>query len=212
MDMLAAIAQGIPLTIGVTVASFALAAVAGVPLVLGLRSPRALVRVPIRAVVDLVRSIPILVWIFLLYFGLSVGGFRLDNLQAAILALGGVSAAYLAEVYRGAIESVDPGQWEAGRALALSPTETFTKVIAPQAVRVALPSATTFALTLLKDSSIPSVIGVAEISHFTLAESRATGQGLTAFTTAVVLYIVLSVPIALLSRYLDHRMRRKVAR
>lgn len=212
MDLLLAVARGIPLTLGVTAASFALAAVGGVPLALALQARSRLVRLPVRAVVDLVRGIPILVWLFLLYFGLSVGGFRLDNLQAAILTLGGVSAAYLAEVYRGAVASIDPGQFEAARALALSRAEMFRYVIAPQALRVALPSATTFGLTLLKDSSIPSVIGVTEISHFTLAEARATGAGLAAFTTAVVLYIVLSVPIALLSRYLDQRMRRKVIR
>jgi len=212
MELLSALARGVPMTVGITAAAFAIAAVLGVPLVAGLRSRHALVRVPVRTVVDLVRSVPILVWLFLLFFGLSVGGYRLDNVEAAVLTLGLVSGAYLAEVYRGAVASIDRGQWEASRALALSPLETVRTVIGPQAVRVALPSATTFALTLLKDSSIPSVIGVMEISYFTVAEARATGQGLLSFGAAVVLYIALSVPVALLSRYLDHRMRAQVAR
>lgn len=206
-ELLTTIARGIPLTVGITVAAFTMAAALAVPLVIGLRSPLVLVRLPVRAVVDLVRGIPILVWLFILYFGLTIGGRALGNVQAAILTLGLVSAAYLAEVYRGAIESIDPGQWEASRAVGLTRIDVAVRVIAPQAVRVAVPSATTFALTLLKDSSIPSVIGVTEISHHTLAVARSTGQGLTAFGAAVILYIALSVPVGLLSRYLDSRLQ-----
>ncbi|MFJ3673264.1 amino acid ABC transporter permease [Streptomyces sp. NPDC090106] len=212
MDLFTAVLQGVPLTLGITAASFTLGALLAVPLAAGLRAGHPLARLPVRAVVDLVRAIPILVWLFLLYFGLSVGEIRLDAVQAAILTLAGVSAAYLAETYRGAVAAVDPGQWEATRALALPRTAAFVTVVAPQAARIALPSVTTFALTLLKDSSIPSVIGVTEIAFHTVEEARSTGHGLPAYGVAVALYIAISVPVALLSRYLDHRLRKKVAR
>jgi ABC-type amino acid transport system permease subunit len=128
-----------------------------------------------------------------------------------VLTLGGVSAAYLAETYRSAVAAVDRGQREASRALAMPRRAAFAAVIAPQAARIALPTVTTFALTLLKDSSIPSVIGVTEIAFLTVEQSRSTGQGLPAYGVAVALYVLISVPVALLSRYLDHRLRTKVA-
>ncbi|AXG80869.1 amino acid ABC transporter permease [Streptomyces paludis] len=212
MDLFTAIVRGVPLTLGITAASFTLGALLALPLAAGLRARHRAARIPVRLVVDVVRGIPILVWLFLLYFGLSVGAFRLDAVQAAVLTLGGVSAAYLAETYRGAVAAVDRGQWEASRALALPRAAAFATVIAPQAARIALPTATTFALTLLKDSSIPSVIGVTEVAFRTVEQARSTGQGLPAYGVAVALYIVISVPVALLSRYLDHRLRKKVAR
>jgi len=212
MNYLYAVLLGVPMTLGVTVSAFALGAVLALPVLAAMRSGNAAVRFLARAVVDIVRGIPVLVWLFIIYFGISIGAFKFGSLSGAIVGLGLVSSAYLAEVYRGALSSVHRGQWEASAALALSKRTTFTRIIGPQAVRVALPSATTYAIGLLKDSSIASAIGVTEIVFRTTQEARVAGGGLTAFMIAAVVYIALSVPLAWLSRTLDGRMRAVVAR
>lgn len=206
------VAQGIPLTIGVTAASLVLGALVAVPLAIGLESRNGWIRRPVRGAVDVVRAVPILVWLFIVYFGIQINGAAMDELQAAILTLAAVAAAYLAEVYRASVAAVPRGQWDAAEAVGLGRFGTLVSIIAPQAVSVALPSTTTFALTLLKDSSIPSVIGVTEVSFRTVAEVREQGEGLVPFCAALIIYIGLSIPVAIASRGLDHTLRRKVGR
>lgn len=210
IEIITSIAAGIPLTILISVGSFALGLVLAVPGALALGSPRVLLRVPVRLVVDLVRSVPILVWLFMLYFGVSVGTFHFAPLPAAVLVLAIVAAAYLSEVFRTALAAVPGGQNEAARSLGLSGLDRFRFVIAPQMLRVALPSATTFALTLLKDSSIPSVIGVSEIAYFTTQANRTAGAGLDAYLVAVAYYLLLSIPVAILGRWAERSLQKQV--
>ena len=204
------IAAGIPLTILVSVTAFVFGVALAVPGSIALGSRNPLLRIPVRIAVDLVRSVPILVWLFILYFGVSLGTFHFAPLPAAVLVLGVVAAAYLAEVFRTALAAVPDGQSEAARSLGLSRLDRFRFVVAPQMVRVALPSATTFALTLLKDSSIPSVIGVTEIAYFTTQANRTAGAGLDAYLVAVVCYLVLSIPVAIIARGSEHALRQRV--
>jgi len=209
-QIIASIAAGIPLTVLVSVSAFAFGAVLAVPGALALEARNPLVRIPVRVVVDLVRSVPILVWLFILYFGVSIGTFHFAPLPAAVLVLGVVAAAYLSEVFRTALAAVPVGQGEAARSLGLTPVDRFRFVVAPQMVRVALPSAATFALTLLKDSSIPSVIGVTEIAYFTTQANRTAGAGLDAYLVAVVCYLLLSIPVAIAARSAEHALRKQV--
>lgn len=210
MDGFLAILVGVPLTLYIAASSFLIGAVVAVPLVLALRSKVTVLRVIVRGLVDLLRGVPIVVWLFILYYGISIGTFRFDSVSAAIVGLGLIAAAYLAEVYRGAILSIPEGQWEASNALGFSRVSTFSLIIAPQALRVALPSATTFGIALLKDSSIASVIGVTEIVFLTQAEARSNQSGLEMYIIAAVVYIALSFPLGLLSRWLDARFRKAV--
>lgn len=207
LEILAAIAKGLPLTILVTLAALAIGLVLGLLLALGMRSHTAALRLPVRWVVNLVRAVPVLMWLFLLYFGVTIGTFTFDPLSAAIIVLGITTAAYLAEAYRTAFEAVDRGQFEAARAIGLSRPQELFFVILPQVLRIAIPAMSTFALTLIKDSSIPSVIGVMEISHYTTAVARSTGESLTAYTAAAVFYLVLSVALGLAARALTERLK-----
>jgi polar amino acid transport system permease protein len=206
------VAKGVPLTLGVTVASLLLGAVLAVPLALGLETGRWWIRRPIRLIVDVVRAVPILVWLFIVYFGIHINGAPVDELTASVVTLGGVTAAYLSEVYRASVAAVPQGQWDAAQAVGLHKPATVLWIIAPQAVSIALPSTTTFALTLLKDSSIPSVIGVTEVTFRTVAQVREQGDGLAPFLAALIIYIGLSVPVAVASRGLDHTLRKRVGR
>ncbi|HMR50553.1 MAG TPA: amino acid ABC transporter permease [Arachnia sp.] len=207
LEILVAIAKGLPLTILVTLAALAIGLVLGLLLALAMRSRPAIVRLPARGVVNVVRAVPVLMWLFLLYFGVTIGTFTFDPLTAAIIVLGTTTAAYLAEAYRTAFDAVDRGQFEAARAIGLTRGQELFHVILPQVFRVAIPAMSTFALTLLKDSSIPSVIGVMEISHYTTAVARSTGEGLTAYTAAAVFYLVLSVALGLAGRVLSERLK-----
>ncbi|MFD1210536.1 amino acid ABC transporter permease [Arthrobacter sp. GCM10027362] len=212
LDALEAVLVGVPLTLLVMAASLAIGAVLGVPLVLGLRSRNVAVRAGCRYLVNLLRGIPAIVWLFIIYFGVSIGAYQFASVPAAILGLGLISAAYLAEIYRGGISAVHHGQWEAGHALGVSNWTTFSRIVGPQALRVSIPSMASYAISLLKDSSIASTIGVTEIVFYTTQNARSGGGGLTVYILAAVMYVVLSIPLGLLSRKLDASLRKKVSR
>jgi polar amino acid transport system permease protein len=210
MELLLAILAGLPLTVLVTAAAFAIGLVLGVPIMLGLRSRSVPLRLATRLLVDLIRGVPTIVWLFLLYFGVSIGSFRFDSLTAAIVGLGIISAAYLAEMYRGAFQTLPKGQGEAAQALGFGRRTAFVRILAPQAVRTALPSLTSYLLALVKDSSIVSTIGVAEVvfSATTFARQNPDSAGLTPFFLAAAVYLVVSIPLAVVARRLDTRLRR----
>ena len=101
MDAFSAVLQGLPMTIVLTLSAFAIGIVGAVSLAVGLSSSNIVVRLACRLFVDLVRGVPIIVWLFLLKFGIQVGTFKFNPVGAAIVGLGVVSIAYLAEIYRG---------------------------------------------------------------------------------------------------------------
>ncbi|WP_115786876.1 amino acid ABC transporter permease [Arthrobacter silvisoli] len=212
MDAFSAVLQGLPMTIVLTLSAFAIGIVGAVPLAVGLSSPNVVLRLACRLFVDLVRGVPIIVWLFLLKFGIQVGTFKFNPVGAAIVGLGVVSIAYLAEIYRGGLESVPRGQNEAADALGLTRGTTFLRVLVPQAFRIVSPSIATYLTGLLKDSSIASTIIVAEMVFQSQAFARQhpTMEGILPYVLVGILYIVLSLPVAYLSRSLDARMRKAV--
>lgn len=211
-DAIVAVLLGLPMTLLVTASAFAIGLVGGVPLMLGLRAKWTPLRLAVRFVVDLIRGIPPIVWLFLLYFGISFGGVRLNSLTAGIAGLGIIASAYLAEIYRGGFATLPRGQIEAAQALGLGRTTTFVRVLAPQAVRTSLPSITTYLLSLIKDSSIASTIGVADMvfAATMFARQNPTTAGIAPFFIAAAVYLIVSIPVAVFARRLDARMRRSV--
>lgn len=212
LDALTVVLLGVPMTLVVTAGAFLLGLVVSIPLLMLSRSRFTPVRWLGRITIDLLRGIPPIVWLFLIYFGITIGTIRISALQAGIIGLGLISAGYLAEIFRGSIAGVARGQWEAGEALGLSRATLAGTVIAPQALRMALPSTTTYVIGLLKDSSIASTIGVTEIVYRSDQFARQTQSGLLVFLLAAGVYIALSVPLALQSRKWDAKMRRAVSR
>jgi len=207
MEVLKVVIIGTPWTILITAAAFLFGVIGGIPLVFARRSRFRLVRGPTILVIDFLRAFPPIVWLFIIYFGLSVDFIRLSPLNAALVGFGVISTAYLAEIYRGSILAVNRGQWEAAQALGLSRFRVFVDIIAPQAVRVAIPASATYVIGLLKDSAIASTIGVQEITFHASREALRTLQGLQSFGIAAVVYILLSLPLSWLSRRLDARFR-----
>lgn len=205
------IAGGIPWTLAITVGAFAFGALLGMPICAMRVSQVPALRALAAATVMLLRSIPPIVWLFLLYFGVGSGYLRVGALEAAVVALGLITAANMAEIYRGALSGIHPGQIEASSALGLSRWWCFRDVLAPQLFRIALPSSVTFFIGLLKDSAIASTIGVGEIAFQAGYVSRRNFEGLEVFAFAGLLYILISLPVAALSRHLDSHIRERVA-
>ncbi|MER6531060.1 amino acid ABC transporter permease [Streptomyces sp. NPDC001508] len=204
--------DGIQYTLQITFAAFLIGLLLAIP-ISALRRSRLL---PLRALgvgyVELLRAIPPLPWLFLVFFGLPEFGITMDPVEAGILVFGLISAAYLSEIYRSGFRAVPTGQTEAGEALGLSRTVIYLRVLIPQAVRTMIPLAIAYLIGLLKDSAVASVIGVQDISALAVVENQRTGQGLEVFISAAVLYLALSVPVAVAGRWLSHRLEPVKAR
>ncbi len=155
--------------------------------------------------VEFFRGIPLLLLLFFLYFGLSSYGIAMPAIVTAIVGFGINYAAFEAEIYRSAILSVPPGQWEAAQALGMSGSSTFRRIIFPQALRTALPPMTNDFVALFKDTSLVSVIAVHELTKEYLILSRSSLKFVELGLLTAALYLLMSVPLGYLSRYLERR-------
>jgi polar amino acid transport system permease protein len=208
------VAQGVIWTIQLTALGFGLGAVLGLPVLMLRLSPIAPARAAARAFIEIVRGVPLIVWLFLIYngptqFDPSLGSV-FTSWRSAVLALGLISAAYMAEIYRGSLRAIKQGQFEASQALGMSRIDMATLVVAPQLVRIAIPASASYAIGLLKDSSLASTIGVFEITYYASTASSTTSS-VTPFFIAGLYYVALTVPSALGARRLEARMQRSVA-
>ena len=189
-----------------SLASFALAMPLGMLLAAIRIGGGAVARTLATAYVEVFRGTPVLLQLYVLYFGLAPV-LRLGPVTAAVLGLGLNYAAYEAEVYRGAMLAIPRGQIEAAAALGLRPWQTLRHVTLPQAFRAALPAVTNDFVSLLKDSSLVSVLTVIELTkRMTIAavELRTwIGPGLL----CAALYFAMSFPLSLLSRRLERRLQ-----
>lgn len=211
-EIAAQILLGLPWTVAVTALALLIGMVLGMPVMLARSSRWPWLRLVTGSLITLVRSIPPIVWLFVIFFGIGSGYFRISPFAAAVVGMGLISSAYMAEIYRGALLSIHSGQMEGASALGLHPARIWIDVIAPQLLRVALPAMATFAIGLLKDSAVSSTIGVPELTFQANAQSMATYRGMEVFSFVAAVYIALSVPVAWLSRVLDSRLRAKVSR
>ncbi|MGC1577315.1 MAG: amino acid ABC transporter permease [Beijerinckiaceae bacterium] len=212
LDILQAIAAGIPWTLALTATAFVIGAILGQPLCAMRFSQLTAVRLLATSLILTFRSIPPIVWLFLIFFGLGSGYLQISPFQAAAAGLGLITAANMAEIYRGALSAIHPGQWDAASALNLSTRHRFLDVIGPQLLRVALPSSASYAIGLLKDSAIASTIGVSEIAFQAYHTSQRTFHALDIYAIAGLLYILMSLPMAWLTRWADVKLRARVAR
>jgi glutamine transport system permease protein len=159
------------------------------------------------AYVEVVRGTPILAQILFIYFGLSdLTGININNIVAAIIAIAINAGAYIAEIVRGAVESVDPGQMEAGRSLGLSHGKTMRFVIWPQAFQRMIPPLGNQFIISLKDTSLFSVIAVGEIIFQARQYYSATFSAFEALTMACVLYLMITIPTSVYLRRLERRL------
>ncbi len=178
---------------------WALMRVSGVPVLAGFS----------KGLINTIRGIPILVQLFYIYFVLPDLGIQLSAFQAAFIGLGFAYSCYMAEVFRGGIEAVDPGQVEAAKSLGMSQFMTLWRVVLPQAFKVALPPYGNTCIMLIKDTSQASIITVAELSFQSKLIASATFKNAEVFTLVTLFYLVLCVPLILIVGRLEKRMGRR---
>ena len=163
LDILPELLRALVVTVEATVGGTTVAVIIGVMLAIGRRSPIAIVRLSIGFVVEFIRSTPLLVQLFFLFFVLPTYGLTLSPMATGILGLGLHFGAYMSEVFRAGIEAVPRSQWEAARALHLSRFRTWYSVVLPQALRVVTPVLGNYAISMFKDSALLSTISVLEL-------------------------------------------------
>ena len=212
MDMFLAVLRGAPFTLLLTVVAFVLGAVGGIPLALARRSKFFPLRWIARSFIELLRGIPPIVWLFFIYFGLGTSFPQINATMAAMVGLGAISCAYMAEIYRGGLLAISNGQWEAAEALGMDRKSVLSKVVGPQVFRVSVPAAATYAIGLLKDSSVSFTIGFTELTFFANEQSRQSSAAILPFLYAAIIYMIMTIPCAWASRSLDARLRKRVAR
>jgi len=198
--------QGALVTLEISAAAMAMAISLGLSLAVArVFAPRG-VAWPIVGFIEVVRGTPLLIQLFIIFYGLPSIGIRFSPLWAAVIGLGVNYAAYEAENYRAGIQSIPRGQLDAALALGLTRLQTIRKIVLPQAVRLVIPPVTNDFIALLKDSSLVSVITMVELTKMygQLAATNYDYIGIGLLTAAI--YFLLGLPIARLSRALEARL------
>lgn len=209
IDILPTLLRGAALTMALTGASMALALVIGLAAALGKLTPVAPVRWVAYWYVEIIRGTPLLVQLFLIYFGLPQYGIQLDPFVAGVLGLSINYGAYLAEVYRAGIQSIAQGQREAGESLGMGRAQIMRWIILPQAFKVVIPPIGNYFISLIKDSALASTITVAELMRAANLEVAQTFRSFDIYLLVAAMYFALSFPI---SRLLQRLERRQAAR
>lgn len=196
-------------TLGVTAAALVLSTLGGFVLALCQRSFVLPMRYFAKVLVEIVRCTPLLVLIYLVWYGLG-GAFGIGNdyrYVVGVLILSLFEGAYISEIFRAGIESVGKSQIESARAIGLTRVQTYRYVIVPQAVRQILPPLVGQLVSLIKDSSLLSVIAIAEFTQSAQQASSINYDNLETYFALAVGYLVLTIPISLWSRWLERRFK-----
>ena len=200
--------MGAAVTVKITALSVGLGIVIGLFVGIARISHSRVLRVLAAIYVDFLRGTPLLVQIFLIYFALPiVTGHHMDPFVAAIASCSINSGAYVAEIFRAGIQSIDAGQMEAGRSLGMTWGQTMRYIIVPQAFKRVIPPLGNEFIALLKDSSLVSVIGFEELTRRGQLVIARTYGSLEIWTCVAILYLLMTVTISRFVAYLERRCR-----
>ena len=167
-------------------------------------SPNRLLRMVSTLYIELFEATPLIMQLFLVFFGISVlFEINLTTWTAAAIALTTYTSAFLADIWRGAVNSIPTGQWEASKSLGLSYFKQLEKVILPQAIRISIPPTVGFAVQVIKGTSLASVIGFIELTRSASSISNVTFQPFLVYSMAAAIYFCLCFPLSLWSRRLE---------
>ncbi|MGE0720006.1 MAG: amino acid ABC transporter permease [Alphaproteobacteria bacterium] len=156
--------------------------------------------------VQLFQGTPLLMQLFVFYFGFGIFGLDVPAIVAASAALILYAAAFLAEIWRGCIQAIPKGQWEAARALGLRFLPVMWLVVLPQAVRIAVPPTVGFLVQLVKNTSLASIVGYVELTRAGQVINNATFQPFSVFAVVALLYFALCWPLSVAARRLERRL------
>jgi polar amino acid transport system permease protein len=189
---------------------YAIAMVLGLIFALAQRSHFRPLKMTVRELVEFVRSTPLVLQIFFVFYVGPQFGVMLSPWTAGMIAIGLHYASYLSEVYRAGIDSVPKGQWEASMSLSLSPTRTYSRIIIPQAIPAAFAGMGNYLVGILKDTPMLSVIGVAELMHTANSIGSEHYRFLEPFTLVGMIFLTISLPLAAGLRRGEAKIREKM--
>jgi His/Glu/Gln/Arg/opine family amino acid ABC transporter permease subunit len=199
--------SGVELTLIVTAAALSSGSVLGLIVALGRMSSRRWIQLPAIGYIELFRNTPALIQLMWVYYCLPIlTGIEMGAAASATVALAINGAAYIAEIIRGGIQGVDRGQVEAARTLGLSYAQTMRKVVLPQAFRRMIPPFVNESVSILKFSSLVSVLGVADLTYQAQVLSTTTFRPIEIFSFIAVVYLVLCSALSLFARRLELRL------
>lgn len=161
---------------------------------------------------SLFRGLPLLMQIYVIYLGLPQLGYVVDAVPAGIAALSLCYGAYMTEIFRAGIESIPKGQWEAARALGLRPHEVMTRIILPQSMSVIIPPTGNQFISMLKDSSLVSVVGVWELMYLARTQGQSEFRHIEMMITASMIYWMLSIVLELVQKRIERHYRKAATR
>ena len=156
--------------------------------------------------VEFFQGTPLLMQLFMLFFGVALFGLEISPWMAASLALTFWTSAFLTEIWRGCVESVPKGQWEAGASVALTYVEQMRYVILPQALRIAVPPTVGFSVQVIKGTALASIIGFVELTRAGTMINNATFRPFLVYSIVGLIYFALCYPLSLLAKSLERRL------
>lgn len=195
-------------TVALSLIAFVGGAVVGLALLAARLAGRRGAALAVGGYVQLFQGTPLLMQLFLAYFGLGLLGIDVSPWLAAGLALTLYASAYLTEIWRGCVEAIPKGQWEAADSLALSFSEKLRHVIGPQALRIAVAPTVGFGVQVIKGTALASVIGFVELTKAGTMITNATFRPFTVYACVALMYFALCWPISAWSRRLERKLRR----
>ncbi|NYT38227.1 amino acid ABC transporter permease [Allopusillimonas soli] len=199
-------------TVLLSLMAFVGGGIVGLAVALARTSEHALPRRLAMGFIQLFRGTPLLLQLFLVFFGAPVIGLEVNPWIAAATALTLNSGAFLGEIWRGCIEAIPRGQWEAADALGLSYRYRMRDVVLPQALKIAVPPTVGYLVQIVKGTSLAAIIGFTELTRAGQIINNATFQPMLVFSVVAVIYFALCWPLSLLAGYMERRLAASLAR
>ena len=199
-------------TLALSLIAFIGGAILGLVIALARTSDSKTARLLSTGFIQIFQGTPLLLQLFLIFFGAPVLGFDINPWIAAGVALVLNSAAFLGEIWRGCIEAIPRGQWEAAEALNLDYKSRMRDVVLPQAFKIALPPTVGYVVQIIKGTSLAAIIGFTEITRAGQIINNATFQPLYVFTTVAAIYFVICWPLSLVAGHMERKRARALSR
>jgi polar amino acid transport system permease protein len=199
------LARGAAITLVLAIASTACASVFGLALVCAQLFGGTVLRVAVEIYLYIVRGVPLLVLLFAMYYALPYAGIDLDPVTGGILVISLYFAAFMTEVFRGAVLAVPKGQWEAGKAIGLATSRIMVEIVVPQALRVAGPPYINTCIMLVKGTSLVSIIGLSDVTFVGRQIVERTLAPFEIFGGVAVIYFIICFSLSSCGHYLERR-------
>ncbi len=208
VEQLTYIFRGAGWTLVLSLFGFVGGTILGLPLAVARATGSGVTKTVTGGIVQFIQGVPLPVIMFVVYFGLSIGGFDVPALVAASVAMTLYSAAYLGEIWKGCIQAVPKTQWEAAECLAFTSLQRFFYIILPQALRIAIPPTVGFLVQIVKNTSYAVVINFFDLTYSAKVINNSTFKPFVVFTLAAVVYFIICFPMSMLARHFEQKLHR----